>query len=93
MLIQSCSSELDVEKTLWKTQIVEKEIQNTLISSVSRVKLLAVDIDCRLDFDYDKNKICTKASRKPHTLSGVYELIYQNKREMLIKTFIILLFS
>ena len=61
---------LTLKKYTEKTQIVGKKIENTIISSVSRVKLLAVNVDGRLDFDYDKNEICTKARRKLNTLSG-----------------------
>ena len=34
------------------TSPIEIQIKNTIISSVKRVKLLGVNIDCRLDFDY-----------------------------------------
>ena len=43
---------------------VEIEIENTIISSVKGVKLLAVHIDGRLDFDCYVNQICKKASKK-----------------------------
>ena len=40
------------------TSPVEIQIENTIISSVKRVKLLGVHIDGRLDFDYHVNQIC-----------------------------------
>ena len=46
------------------TSPVEIQIENTIISSVERVKLLGVHIDRRLDFDYHVNQICKKASKK-----------------------------
>ena len=46
------------------TSPVEIQIENTIISSVKRVKLLGVHIDGRLDFDYHVNQICKKASKK-----------------------------
>ena len=68
-------------------------MENTIISSVKRVKLLGVRIDGRLDFDYHVNQICKKASKKIHALSRVFKYMDQNKRRMLMKTFIISQFS
>ena len=75
------------------TSPVEIQIENTIISSVKRVKLLAVHTDDRLDFDYHVNQICKKASKKIHTLSRVCKYVNQNKRRMLMKAFIIFQFS
>ena len=46
------------------TSPVEIQIENTIISSVKRVRHLGVHIDSRLDFDYHVNQICKKASKK-----------------------------
>ena len=46
------------------TSPVEIQIENTIISSAKRVKLLGVHIDGRLDFDYHVNQICKKAGKK-----------------------------
>ena len=46
------------------TSPVEIQIENTIISSVKRVKLLRVHIDGRLDFDYHVNQICKKLVKK-----------------------------
>ena len=43
------------------TSAVEFQIENSIISSVKRVKLLAVHICGRLDFDFYVSKICKKA--------------------------------
>ena len=75
------------------TSPVEIQIENTIISSVKRVKLLGVYIDGRLDFDYHVNQICKKASKKIHALSRVCKYMDQNKRRMLMKAFIISQFS
>ena len=75
------------------TSLVEIKIENTIISSVKRVKLLGVHIDGRLDFDYHVNQICKKASKKIHALSRVCKYMDQNKRRMLMKAFIISQFS
>ena len=42
------------------TSPVEIEIENTIIFSVKRVKLVGVHIDGRLDFDYHVNQTCKK---------------------------------
>ena len=72
---------------------VEIQMENTIISSVKRVKLLGVRIDGRLDFDYHVNQICKKASEKIHALSRVCKYMDQNKWRMLMKAFIISQFS
>ena len=43
---------------------IEIQIENTIISSFKRVKLLGVHTDGRLDLDYHVNQICKKASKK-----------------------------
>ena len=67
------------------TSPVEIQIENTIISSVKRVKLLGVYTDGRLDFDYHVNQICKKATKKIHALSRVCKYMDQNKRRMLMK--------
>ena len=67
------------------TSPVEIQVENTRISSVARVKLLGVHIDCRLDFDYHVNQICKKAIKKIHTLSRTCKYMDQNKQRMLMK--------
>ena len=42
---------------------VEIQTENTIISSVKRLKLLGVHIDDRLDFDYHVNQIYNKAGK------------------------------
>ena len=39
---------------------VKIQIENTILSSVKKVKLLGVRIDGRLDFDYHVNQVCKK---------------------------------
>ena len=79
---------------MWNRKIqVEIQIENTIISSVKRVKLLGVHIDGRLDFGYHVNQICKKAGKKIHALSKVCKYMDQNKKRMLMKAFIISQFS
>ena len=61
------------------TSPVEIQIENTIISSVKRVKLLGVHIDSRLDFDHPVSQICEKASKKIPPLSRVCKYMDQNK--------------
>ena len=46
------------------TSLEEIRIENTIISSINRVKLLGVHIDGRLDFGYHVSQICKRASKK-----------------------------
>ena len=62
------------------------QTQNTIISSVNRVKLLGGNIDGRLDFDYHVSQICKKASEKLRSLSRVPKYMDLNRR-MLVKAF------
>lgn len=50
----------------------EVHIDNTVYSIVNRVKLLDVNTDGRLDFDYHMSEICKKASKKLYSLCRVY---------------------
>ena len=49
----------------------EVHIDNTVYSIVNRVKLLDVNTDDILDFDYYMSEICKKASKKLYSLCGV----------------------
>ena len=42
---------------------VDIQISDTKVTSESRVKLLGIHIDNRLNFDYDVSQLCKKASR------------------------------
>ena len=50
---------------------VDIRITNTKISNVERVKLLGVDIEGRLNFDYHVNTLLKKANKKYHALARV----------------------
>ena len=66
----------------------ELQIENTIISSVKRVKILGVHIDSIQDFDYHVNQICKKASKRIHALSKACKYMGQNKQRMVTKAFI-----
>ena len=42
---------------------VDIQISDTKVTSESRVKLLGIHIDNRLNFDYDVSQLCKKASK------------------------------
>ena len=50
---------------------IEVRIENTVISIANRVKLLDVNTDGRLDFNYHVSQICKKTSKKLHSLYRV----------------------
>ena len=50
---------------------VDIRITNTKISNVERVKLLGVNIEGRLNFDYHVNTLLKKANKKHHALARV----------------------
>ena len=72
---------------------VKFQIENAIISSVSRVKLLGGNVDGRLNCDYYLSHICKKASEKLLFLSRVPKYMDLNKRRMLVKAFLISQFS
>ena len=71
------------------TSPVEFQSENTIVSSVNRVKLLLVHIDGRLDFNYHVSRICKKANEKWRALPRVPKYMDLNKRRMLVKAFLI----
>ena len=50
---------------------VDISITNTKISNVERVKLLGVNFEGRLNFDYHVNTLLKKANKKYHALARV----------------------
>ena len=75
------------------TSPVKFQIENTIISSINRVKVLGVHIDGKIDFDCRVRQTCKKASKKLNALSRVSKYMGINKRRMLMKAFIISQFS
>ena len=53
-------------------------ISNTEILNKERVKLLGVNLEGRLNFDFHVNTLCKKASKKYHALARVCN--YMNKK-------------
>ena len=72
---------------------VDIHITNTKISNVERVKLLGVNFEGRLNFDYHVNTLLKKANKKYHTLARVCNYMDAKKRHVLMNAFITSQFS
>ena len=72
---------------------VDIRITNTKISNVERVKLLGVNFEGRLNFDYHVNTLLKKANKKYHALARVCNYMDAKKRRVLMNAFITSQFS
>ena len=72
---------------------VDIRITNTKISNVERVKLLGVNIEGRLNFDYHVKALLKKANKKDHALARVCNYMDSKKWRVLMKAFITSQFS
>ena len=68
-------------------------ISDTNVSSEQKVKLLGINLESRLNFDYHMNTFLNKANKKYHALSRVCNYMNTNKRRALMKAFITSQFS
>ena len=68
-------------------------ICNTNVSSKQKVKLLRINLEARLNFDYHVNTLLNKANKKYHALARVCNYMNTNKRRVLMKAFITSQFS
>ena len=68
-------------------------ISNTNISSEQNVKLLGINLESRLSFDYHVNTVLYKANRKYHALARLWNYMSTNKGRALMKAFITSQFS
>ena len=71
----------------------EIDISGFPVSSEDRVKLLGIDIDSDLNFNYHVNKLCKKSSKKCHTLSRVCKYMGHDQKRVLMNAFISSQFS
>ena len=72
---------------------VDIQISDIKVTSESRVKLLGIHIDNRLNFDYHVSQLCKKASKKLHALARIFKYVETSKRRILVNAFIISQFS
>ena len=72
---------------------VDIHISNTEILNKERVKLLGVNPEGRLNFDFHVNTLLKKASKKYHALARVCNYMNKKKRRILMNRFITFQFS
>ena len=72
---------------------VDIHISNTEILNEERVKLLGVNLEGRLNFDFHVNTLLKKASKKYHALARVCNYMNKKKRRILMNAFITSQFS
>ena len=72
---------------------VDIRITNTKISNVQRVKLLGVNFEGRLNFDYHVNTLLKKANKKYHAFARVCIYMDTQKRRVTTNAFITSQFS
>ena len=63
-------------------------ISNTNVSSEQKVKLLGINLERRLNFDYHVNTLLNKANKKYHASARLCNYMNTNKRQVLMKAFI-----
>ena len=68
-------------------------ISNTNVSSEQKVKLLGINLESRMNFDYHVNTLLNEANKKYHALARVCNYMNTNKRRVLMKAFITSQFS
>ena len=68
-------------------------ISNINVSSEQKVTLLGINLESRLNFDYDLNTLLNKANKKCHALVRVCNYMNTNKRRVLMKAFLTSQFS
>ena len=66
---------------------VNIQISDIKVTSESRVKLLGIHIDNRLNFDYHVSQLCKKASKKLHALAKIFKYVDFSKRKVLVSSF------
>ena len=63
-------------------------ISSSYVSSEQKVKLLGINLESRLNFDYHVNMILNKGYKKYHALARICNYMNTNKRRVLMKAFI-----
>ena len=61
---------------------VNIQISDIKVTSESKVKLLGIYIDNRMNFDYHASQLCKKASTKLHVLTNSFEYVQTSKRRV-----------
>ena len=63
------------------------------IMSAEKVKLLAIHLNSRLNFDYHISQLCKKAGKKLPALTRVFKYMDISKRKLIANAFILSQFS
>ena len=63
-------------------------ISNTKVSSEQKIKLLGINLESRLTFDYHVNTLLNKANKKYQALARTWKYMNTNKQRVLMKAFI-----
>ena len=69
------------------------DISNTKILNEERSKLLGVNLEGKLNFDFHVNRLLKKASKKYHALARVCNCMNKRKRHILMNAFMTSQFS
>ena len=69
------------------------QIFDIKVTSESRVKLLGIHMDNRLNFDYHVSQLGKKASKKLQVLARIFKYVETSKRSVLVNSFITSQFS
>ena len=72
---------------------VDTHISNTEILNEKKVKLLGVNLEGRLNFDFHVNTLLKKASKKYHVLAIMCNYVNEKKLRILMNAFITFQFS
>ena len=65
---------------------IDIQISNIKITSESRVKLLGIHIDNRLNLDYHVSQLRKKASKKLHELARISKHVETSKHRVLVNS-------
>ena len=77
---------IDKHKESYTNQIIN--IDQKDIKAVSKVKLLGIEIDDKLDFNHHINNICKSASNKLNALIRLKHLLGFKEQKVLVNTFV-----
>ena len=72
---------------------VDIQMSDIKVTNESRVKLLGIHTDSRLNFDYHVSQLCKKASKKLCALARIFKYVETSKRRVLVNSFITSQFS
>ena len=65
---------------------IDIEISDIKVISESRVTILGIHADNRLNFDYHASQLCKKASKKLHVLDRILKYVEISKRRVLLNS-------